>query len=144
MKQYILALCLLGCAGCPEADSVTYQDTPMASVRIGEYQWRQHGFELTCSDTVLNVATASADAINYACNVDTGGSQLLGCLVGNTIVIEQGQWDGPHREYVFQHELRHWLASCSKYPASPDGAHAIEAVWYPYNGYDLRYPSTWR
>jgi hypothetical protein len=130
--------------GCPASDSVVYRDVPEGSLRIALYQWREHGFTLLCSPNVLELATANSDAIHSACRIETPGQELLGCLMGNTIVMLDTAYNGRYRELVFQHEVRHWLAGCSNPPGTPDGNHEIEAVWFLYYGVDVRYPSTWR
>lgn len=67
------------------------------------------------------------------CGVD---ARLYGCLIGNTIVVDQAIQGTRRVRYVMAHEMRHWLAGCSM--GTVDGAHAIDAVWYPYEGVSIR------
>jgi hypothetical protein len=65
-----------------------------------------------------------------------GDAQLYGCLDGNTIVVASSIQGTRRVRYVMAHEMRHWLAGCSM--GTPDGNHAIDAVWFPYEGVDIR------
>jgi hypothetical protein len=138
----LLLLALLVLLGCPASDSIQYRDIPTASLNLALFQWRVHGFTLKCSVGELALVTGNGEAVNQLCSVSEG-NQALGCLIGNTIVILDSEWATWHRELVFQHELRHWLAACSNPPGTPDGNHKVESVWFPYYGNDLRHPETW-
>ena len=145
MKRFavmLVALCLGG-STC-EDDYLNQPEDPPNTYDFARAQrddWYAHGNPLISRGCALALITLHVSYESQAMMQSppacaAGDARLYGCMDGNTIVVAMSIQGTRRVRYVEAHELRHWLAACSM--GTPDGNHAIDAVWFPYEGVSIR------
>lgn len=146
MKKFVLVALLavvLGGSTC-EDDYLNASEDPPNTYDFALAQrddWYAHNnplISLGCQRwlILLHVSYETQSAMSGHAACAAGDARLYGCMDGNTIVIAQSIQGTRRVRYVMAHEMRHWLAACSM--GTPDGNHAIDAVWFPYEGASIR------